>query len=484
MGKNLFKNRFEVAGLAFILIIAGFLRLWHIDQYMTFLGDEGRDVAAVRQILLGKKIALIGPGTSVGNMYLGPLYYYLMAPALWAAGYSPVGPAIMVALFSLITIALIYIWGKQLFGTANALFISFLYAVSPVVITYSHSSWNPNVMPFFAVLAMYGIWQIWKFKRLNWLPVVGASLAFVLNSHYLGLLLFPPVILYWFLTRKAKSFWPVSLKSLFIFLILMSPLFIFDLRHHWQNSLSIIHFFTDRQQTVNFKIYKAVPNLWPVWQDIVTSLLASNNIIIGRILSWLIFIAVLFVGVRQILTKKVSSDFVYILVWLLAGLVGLGLYKQHIYVHYYGFLYPVVFLLLGFLPRFKILKYLIFVYLAYLSLFHTPILSVPNNQLHRTQQIASFIKKQSQNQPFNLALISKNNYDAGYRYFLDLDTSSVRTIHEQITDQLFVICEGECRPIGHPLWEIASFGWAKIDTSWNFPWGVTVYKLAHNPTGR
>ena len=63
------------------------------------------------------------------------------------------------------------------------------------------------------------------------------------------------------------------------------------------------------------------------------------------------------------------------------------------------------------------------------------------------------------------------------------------TIHQQLTGQLFVICESqkpdlECRPINHPLWEIAAFGWAKIDRTWEFPWGVRVMRLVPNPTGK
>ena len=52
---------------------------------MTFLGAEGRDVIIVRTLLVKADPILIGPGTSVGGMYLGPLYYYFMAPFLLLA---------------------------------------------------------------------------------------------------------------------------------------------------------------------------------------------------------------------------------------------------------------------------------------------------------------------------------------------------------------------------------------------------------------
>src|SRR4030042_5563705 len=93
------KNRWEAFWLALILLIAAYFRIYKIDEYMTFLGDEGRDVIVVRRLLVNFDPILVGPGTSIGNMYLGPLYYYMMAPFLFLAGFSPVGPAVLVALF-------------------------------------------------------------------------------------------------------------------------------------------------------------------------------------------------------------------------------------------------------------------------------------------------------------------------------------------------------------------------------------------------
>src|SRR3989344_1455399 len=89
--------------LVFILIYAAFLRLYLIMDYMTFLGDEGRDVLIVYKILHGD-LTLLGPTASVGGFFLGPIYYYFMAPFLWLFNYNPVGPAIMVALFGIATV--------------------------------------------------------------------------------------------------------------------------------------------------------------------------------------------------------------------------------------------------------------------------------------------------------------------------------------------------------------------------------------------
>ncbi len=164
------KNRFKII-LLVVIILAAFLRLWHLSEYMTFLGDEGRDALAVKHMIVDHKFRLIGPVTSIGNMYLGPLYYYLMLPAMFVFRLSPVGPALMVAVLGIITVYLIYLFGKEWVGEKGAMIAAFLYAISPVVIIYSRSSWNPNVMPFFALITLFGIWRVWQKRQFIWLPI-------------------------------------------------------------------------------------------------------------------------------------------------------------------------------------------------------------------------------------------------------------------------------------------------------------------------
>ncbi|TSC86001.1 MAG: Uncharacterized protein G01um101416_765, partial [Microgenomates group bacterium Gr01-1014_16] len=453
-------------------------RLYRIGDYMTFLGDEGRDAIVMKGIVTGSHFPLIGPGTSIGNMYLGPLYYYLVAPSLWLSNLSPVGPAIFISTIGLMTIGLIWWIGRQWFGRWPALAVSALYAVSPTVITYSRSSWNPNIMPFFALLTMYGVWKVWRFGYWRWLVISAVSFAFVLNSHYLGLLLLPTIIIFVLLSPKSPSRTKSVVFSLLLLLLLQLPLLFFDMRHGWQNFSAMKTFFAARQTTVNLKAYKALPNLWPIWQDMVTSLLAGKNKTVGYLAAFgLMDLAILYA-----FRRRRSPDFWFTVTWISFGLIGLGLYKQHIYDHYFGFLFPAIFLLLGF--AFKFTKYFTipaFLLLFTVSVANSPLRYGPNNQLAHTREIAEFIRQQSTGQPFNLALLAKSNYDASYRYFLQLNNAPYYTIHEKLADQLFVICEqSNCEPINNPLWEIAAFGWSKIDQTWDFPWGVKLMRLVHN----
>ncbi len=524
------KNKSEVFILALILLLGAVLRLYRIDEYMTFLGDEGRDAIIVRRFLVNFDPILIGPGTSIGNMYLGPLYYYLIAPALLIAGFSPVGPSVFVALLGVLTIGLVWFFARILFPVGSrsinvgAIVASLMYAISPIVIVYSRSSWNPNVMPLFSLLCIYGIWKSWSSLDYRYLILVGISYAFVLQSHYLGLLLAPTLFVFWILMiirvlgvgknnlgkegRKALTYF---FAGLLIFLFLMSPLVIFDIRHGWQNFSAIKKFFIERETTVSIKPWKAVPNMFPIWKDaFITRIVAGKNVKAGLWVSFAMFDLVILYFVRyfkalvNIVRGKAStgdggmfiSSLFLLSLWIFFGILGLSLYKQHIYDHYFGFMFTAPFILFGGLfgylwNKFGLLtKTLLLIGLfacLYLNLIENPLKYPPNRQMQRSQVVAQKIGEESNGKKFNLAVIAERNYEDGYQYFLEKDGYPVYDIDplnlsDTIADQLFVVCEMEanrCDPTHSAKAEIANFGWSRIEAQWEVG-GLTLYKLIHS----
>ena len=127
--------------LILIIAVAAFCRLYRIQDYMEFLGDQGRDVVIARSFLKDHNLFFIGPQTSIGNMYLGPYYYYLfVVPGLLLTWFNPVGPSIVVAILGALTVYLLFCFSSQWFDKKTAYIVSFLYAISPVVIKYSDFS--------------------------------------------------------------------------------------------------------------------------------------------------------------------------------------------------------------------------------------------------------------------------------------------------------------------------------------------------------
>src|SRR3989304_699109 len=83
------------------LIIGVFLLFYRLENFVTFLGDQGRDAIVVKRILTGEHLPAIGAPTSVGQVYLGPFYYYFITPWLALFNFDPAGLAFGVAGFFL-----------------------------------------------------------------------------------------------------------------------------------------------------------------------------------------------------------------------------------------------------------------------------------------------------------------------------------------------------------------------------------------------
>lgn len=504
----------EAKLLVVVLLVAAFVRFYKIGGYATFLGDEGRDAIVVRNLLVHFDPILIGPGTSIGNMYLGPLYYYFMAPALLLANFSPVGPAVLIALLGVITVWFVWyvtrLWFSGSGVSWGALAAALMYALSPTAIIYSRSSWNPNIMPFFALLALFAIWKVWYKREFVWLTPAAISLAFTLQSHYLALLLVVVCGIFWFITfakarqdvkTSLKSFFRNTLKAEVWFVFLMSPLVIFDARHGWHNFAAIKKFFFERQTTLSAKPWTALPKLWPTWVKVVNSLfLREENLVLAAYVAGLIVLCVVWLVARNYKSirsqNKSGSALTLLLVWLAISLIGLGVYKQEIYAHYYGFFQVVPFILLGATltdvltkkidPRLQTLFFAGLFMLPFIELSASPLKYPPAQQITRARLVATQIEQESGGARFNLAVIAERNYEDGYQYFLEKDDAAVADIDAQradetITQQLFVVCElpvEKCDPTHSDKAEVASFGWSKVVGEWEV-YGVRVYKLEH-----
>ncbi len=479
--------------LILIIGIGGFLRLYRIGDYMTFLGDEGRDMLVVKRMIVDHHFTLLGPITSVGLMHLGPVYYYFMAPFLWLSRLDPVGPAIMVALFSLATILLIWKLAREFFDSRVAIISSLLYAISPLVIIQSHSSWNPNILPFWSLLIIYGLLKATIKGDNRWLLIIGLSLGIVLQLHYVALVFVPIIILSLF---QAPIKPPVKYWGLLVLgaIATFSPFIIFELRHKFINTITVYQFITRTGNAKSFGVMTVISTFWDLIVRLFWRLIVIKNAEISIIFLFIILGAI-FYYLFTWKKKSVKRQALLLLsIWLIGGLGILSFYTGNIYDYYLTFAFPLPFLLTGVvfssLMKKKLFRLIIIGVLIIIAIFEievTPILKPPNRLAAQSQEIAQFILRQSGSEKYNFALIAGKNSDHAYRYFLEIGGNTPIEIQDPNNDptrisvmpQLFVVCEEKvCQPLGHSLWEIAGFGRAEIAGQWNV--GLfKIFKLTH-----
>lgn len=497
---------------------------------MTFLGDEGRDVIVVYNILHGN-LTLLGPTASVGGFFLGPIYYYLMAPFLWLFNYNPAGPAAMVGLFGVATVWLVYKIGSEFFNKTTGIFAAILYAISPIVIAYSRSSWNPNLMPFFSICTLYILYKAIKKNSTKLFIFSGILFGILMQLHYLATFLGVIILIYVFSIKiffEEKKFLAVFKNYFYVFLgflIGLSPFLAFEFRHNFPNIRSILNFIFNSGDTgsnskffaiisdVFFRLFSRLITKFPPPEQV--SLQANFNIAVWYYLT--LFLAILSVVIflfqlYQKFQKKEKSFYGYylLLVWFLIGVLLFGFYKKPIYDYYFGFMFPLPFLLVGnsissfyrniscftkilgdkyelvLKTVMRLVSIVAFIVLVFLNLSGVPFRYPANKQMAQMEEISRFVFQKSEGKPFNFALITGGNSDHAYRYFFKLWKKDPITIQntqidpkrKTVTDQLLIVCETQCAPLGHPLWEVAGFGRAEIAGAWDVS-VVKVYKLVH-----
>jgi len=485
----LLKNKKELLFLIVILTVGAFLRFYHLEQFANFLADQGRDAIIIKRIATFEHFTAIGAPTSIGHIFLGPFYYYFIAPWFWLFNFQPVGLVFGVSFFSTVYLCTNYFIIKELIGKKAALISTLLLAFSTTLIEFSRFSWNPNLLPFFAFLTYYFLYKGLKEKRLFLFLVFGFLLSFSIQLHYLALFLILPSVIYFlihfFKDKKNYRFFIIAaLFSLFTFILGSSPLIIFDLKHQFLNTKSFIAFFQspDRIATNKLDNFLLTFNYLNKYVFNLTIPMIVTNL-------FLLIISI-FILYKFILGKDKNYSQKSILIFFFFSLIGVSLYPGPKHAHYFSMVFPFYYIILSIFMA-LIAKKLLQKILITILLIGIIYLNVPGyrflyadqlNQIYHAQKVAIFLDKQIGNQPFNFAVQPDSWQEDSYLYFLELkDKRPANREKQEVTDQMFVVCGDPCNLYTTPSWNVKMFGEFKIIQEWKVE-GVKIYKLIHkNP---
>ncbi len=463
------------------LIIGALLRLWKFESTLQFLGDQGRDASIAKRILIDHRPVLIGPVTSTGNMYLGPLYYYFMVPFLAVTYPSPVGPAYAVAFISIFGLFLLYRVGKEVVGERAAVIATAFFAISSVAVTFSRFSWNPNLAPFFSTILIWATYR--AVKKSPWYFVLASfCISALMQLHYVTLLTVPITGIFWLvalqemLKQKTKksllSFTVATIASIGVFLISLTPLVLFDFRHNFLNFHSLQSFLLMDGGGFNHT------SSWLKWLQIaqetqgrslqvLAEMYLGKNDLINNFVVLITLIGILFLAFQK--RQNFALGYQILLANILVSVVGLAFYQSTVFYHYVAFLYPVTFLIYGVLidklahhSWGKIFGFLLFVGFAGWNLTHMPFKPLSWN-VHDIQKTAQTISDHVKpGEKYNIVLLTGTGDIEGlnYRYFLE--TSEKPPLPKEQWGEvqtLFIINEDQKlkRVVDSPIYEIVVF---------------------------
>lgn len=197
-------------------------------------------------------------------LYSGALFNYSMIPLILISGHDPIVITSFFTLLNLFTGLIIYLAVKRMFNTSIALASCLLFLFNDWMIYHSLFIWSYNFLPLIGILIFYYSWRYFKNRRgvdifvLGLLSGLGVSLQF----------LFLPIALAVLAINATRSRKKVIDSAVFVFGMILGnlPMVIFDLRHNFYESRTLIQYFVDTltgKSNAAFAYYYLLP-FWPV----------------------------------------------------------------------------------------------------------------------------------------------------------------------------------------------------------------------------
>jgi len=218
----------------FLFSIFLFLRTYKLNGSLEFFSDMGRDLYTLIVALQDKKPILLGPSISFLPLNQSPIYFYLLLPVFILTNYSLYTAVISINLIYLIIFASIFYFYKK-----NNLFFSItwlvflLFTFHPEIITQIRYPWNPSFTPPFLVLALLALFKLRKkYTRLQ-AVIFSLSLAIATGITYSLVPTVLILLLYSLYLRRKNIKELVNFLAIWClsFLLIFSPIFIFEIRH-------------------------------------------------------------------------------------------------------------------------------------------------------------------------------------------------------------------------------------------------------------
>jgi hypothetical protein len=276
-----------------------------------------------------------------------------------------------------------------------------------------------------------------------------------------------------------------KLLTIGVFILLMAPLLLFELKNDWLNTRGLIEYLT-KNEYGGLDLFKVIKDTTGRAEQAIGMVLGfGRDFNLAR--TWIT--RVFLFGLGYWLIVKRSRELTLLAVWLLSSIVTLAVYQSNVFPHYLGFLFPVVFILAGGLLA-QLKRLWLALGAAFLALFlyfnltQTSRALAINGNLYQVRVTAEFIKNDidvNKYERVNVALIDQTrDYPAmNFRYFLTLFKVPLLNIDQYPETQiLYAVSPYEqTNLLSEPMWEIAALMPATVSAEWRLPNVGNIYKI-------
>ena len=373
-----FENKLLYVFLTTILVSAFFVRTHRLDQLIGFYYDQGRDAQIIWDLWYDGKLFLIGPVTGLAGIFLGPFYYYMIAPFYILGGGDPVWPAVFLAFLSTAAILITYYLGWKMESRTTGIIAALITSFSYYLVLAGRWLSNPTPILLSSVILFWALWELANNKDKRWWIVVSLMVGISLHFEAASAVFYIPLVVVFLVWQLTNNNRPSTLKvkarskissnsdtffhrlkhefgsfkilniSLLVFFITLIPQLLFNFRHDNILLNNFIRLFTEEESfspNINVVLDDRMNYFWGVFH---------SKILVGKPHYTAIFTMFSFSGIvyfwRELYKKKVLQLFG---IFLIVPAIGFILFQGNhgnIYDYYLTGYYNifVLFFALGF----------------------------------------------------------------------------------------------------------------------------------------
>ena len=343
----------EWIGLAFVLLLAAYLRLGS-PGVVEYKSDEASLSHLALDLAHGRSFPLLGISSSVGIPNAPVNVYVLAIPYLFSD--NPQHATQYIGLLNVIAIGFTFVLVRRYCGVGTALVVALMFAANPWSIAFSRKIWAQNMLPVFVVATVgTGIEGFIEGKR--WARLIHLPLLVLTGQIHYGTFVLVPVTLF-LLWHGWKYVSRVFWSSLFISALLVSPYVVGILRAGWGNLDAVadiggqeqrltitgdaihgaalmvsgneIHAFAGPERFREF--LASVPDAYPFF----------------ALLAWAILLSASWLLVRAFRHRDSRTPFdITLLIWLISPILAFSVSWTPFHIHYLIPALPAAFTVLG-----------------------------------------------------------------------------------------------------------------------------------------
>lgn len=247
----LFKSPWSIL---IIVVVIGFL-LRTVPVFLDtihFSFDQGLDVLMVHNLIENKRLSLISRYSGLQGVLMGPLWTWYLSPAYFLLDNSPHANVIWLSCLAVVMIVGLFMLFRKIIGARMAMIMALIMSISPVFVSSDQVVLSPHPLVYLFTFYIGFCYNICFLKKKNYLlcllPLIGVFFQFEIAF---AVFVLPTTFLIFLLTKNlqiigAKEFWFGVILMLMTFI----PQMIFDLKHNFLISKSLISFVSGSQNSL------------------------------------------------------------------------------------------------------------------------------------------------------------------------------------------------------------------------------------------